>query len=67
MKDSQGISQTDNEVIANLCNEYLTSVFTKENNSTPEPRIRFEGANYSVLNTIVCSRAVLRPLEALST
>ncbi len=40
-----GVYQTDNEVIANLFNEYFTSVFTKENNSTPEPRIRFEGAN----------------------
>ncbi len=55
LKDSQGGYLTDNEVIANLFNEYLTSVFTKENNSTPEPRIRFEGANDSVLNTIVCS------------
>ncbi len=53
--DSQGVYQTDNEVIANLFNEYFASVFTKENNLTPEPRISFEGANDSVLNTIVCS------------
>ncbi len=55
LKDSQGVYQTDNEIIANLFNEYFASVFTKENNLTPEPRIRFEGANDSVLNTIVCS------------
>ncbi len=55
LKDSQGVYQTDNEVIANLFNEYFVSVFTKENNSTLEPRIRFEGANDSVLNTIVFS------------
>ncbi len=55
MKDSKGVYQTDNEVIVNLFNEYFASVFTKENNSTPEPRIRFEGSNDSVLNTIVCS------------
>ncbi len=54
LKDSQGFYQTDNEIIANLFNEYFASVFTKENNSTPEPRIRVEGANDSVLNTIVC-------------
>ncbi len=40
---------------ANLFNEYFASVFTKENNLIPEPRIRFEGANDSVLNTIVCT------------
>ncbi len=40
---------------ANLFNEYFASVFTKEINSTPEPRIRFTGTNDSVLNTIVCS------------
>ncbi len=57
LKDSQGVYQTDNEAIANLFNEYFASVFTKENNSTPEPRITFEGANDSVLNTIVCSYA----------
>ncbi len=55
LKDSRGVYQTDNEVIANLFNEYFSSVFTKENNLIPEPRIRFEGANDSVLNTIVCS------------
>ncbi len=55
MKDSQGVYQTDNEVIANLFNEYFALVFTKENNSTPEPRIRFEDAYDSVLNNIICS------------
>ncbi len=55
LKDSQGVYQTDNEVIANLFYEYLASVITKENNSIPEPRIRFEGGNDSVLNTIVCT------------
>ncbi len=55
MKDSQGVYQNDNEVIANLFNEYFASVSTKENNSTQEPIIRFEGANDSVVNTIVCS------------
>ncbi len=54
MKDSQCVYQTDNEVIANLFNEYFASVFTKEN-SIPKPRIRFEGANDSLLNTIVCT------------
>ncbi len=55
LKDSQGVCQTDNEITANLFTEYFGSVFTKENNSTPEPRIRFEGENDSILNTIVCS------------
>ncbi len=55
LKNSQVVYQTDNEVIANLFNEYFVSVFTKYNNLTPEPRIRFVGANDSVLNTIVCS------------
>ncbi len=36
-----------------MFNECFASVFTKENNSNPEPR--FEGANDSVLNSIVCS------------
>ncbi len=35
-----------------MLNEYCASVFTKDNNSIPEPRIRFEGPNDSVLNTI---------------
>ncbi len=56
MKDSQWVYQTNNKVIANLFNQYFASVFTKENNSTPEPRIRFEGLNDSVLNTIVSRR-----------
>ncbi len=43
LKDSQGVYQIDNEVIANLFNEYFASVFIKENNSTQDPRIRFEG------------------------
>ncbi len=42
LKDSQGVYQTYNKVISNLFNEYFSSVFTKENNLTPEPRIRFE-------------------------
>ncbi len=55
LKDSQEVYQTDYEVTTNLLNEYFASVFTKENNSILEPRIRFEGANDSVLNTIVCT------------
>ncbi len=45
LKDSRGVYQTDNKVIANLFNEYFASVFTKENNLTSEPSIRFEVAN----------------------
>ncbi len=48
-------AKSDNEVIANLFNEYFASVLTEENNSTPEPRIRFKVANDSALNTIICS------------
>ncbi len=49
LKDSQGKESL--KLImksANLFNEYFAAVFTKENNSTPEPRIRFEGANDSL-------------------
>ncbi len=55
LKDSQGVIQTDDEVKANIFNEYFASVFTKENYSTPEHKIRFEGVNDSVLNIIVCN------------
>ncbi len=55
LKYSQGALQTDDEVKANIFNEYFTLVFTKENYSSPEPKIRFEGANDSVLNTIICN------------
>ncbi len=55
LKDNQGVLQTDDEVRANIFNEYFASVFTKDNYSTPEPKIRFESANDSVLNTIVCN------------
>ncbi len=44
LKDSEGILQTDDEVKANIFNKYFASVFTKENYSTPEPKIRFDGA-----------------------
>ncbi len=47
LKDSQGVLKTDNEVKANIFNEYFASVFTKENDSILDPKI--------VLNTIVCN------------
>ncbi len=47
LKDSQGVLQTDDEVKANIFNEYFASFFTKEKYSIPELKI--------VLNTIVCN------------
>ncbi len=41
LKDSSGVLETDDEVTANIFNEYFASVFTKEKYSTPEPKIRF--------------------------
>ncbi len=55
LKNSQAVLQTDDEVKANIFNEYFASLFTKENYSTPEPKIRFKCVNDSVLNTIVCN------------